>query len=95
MDGNQLETEPHAWDTLIGTSGTNPKILIDLGDLQTDNPGISLALGQPISSAPTAGTDQKNFWIYFGTGRFLYDDDKSDTASNALAAPAAFAAMMS
>ncbi|MCG6893692.1 MAG: hypothetical protein LJE65_08815, partial [Desulfobacteraceae bacterium] len=86
-DGNQIKTEPHEWADLLtaqtNATGPNPKKLIDLGNLSTDNPGISLSIGQPISASPAAGTDGKNFWIYFGTGRFLYDDDKIDTSSNA------------
>lgn len=33
---------------------------------------------QPITAAPSVGTDGHNFWIYFGTGRFLDPDDKTD-----------------
>jgi Tfp pilus tip-associated adhesin PilY1 len=34
--------------------------------------------GQPVTASPTLGTDGKNFWVYFGTGRFLASDDKLD-----------------
>ncbi|MCK5481426.1 MAG: hypothetical protein KAJ06_09770, partial [Gammaproteobacteria bacterium] len=40
--------------------------------------------GQPITSAPTVGTDGIDFWVYFGTGRFFDSDDKTDDSSNAL-----------
>ncbi|SHO45680.1 pilus assembly protein [Desulfopila aestuarii] len=33
---------------------------------------------KPISSAPNAGYDGRNFWIYFGTGRFMDAQDKTD-----------------
>ena len=33
---------------------------------------------QPISAAPGIGWDGYNFWIYFGTGRFYDDWDKTD-----------------
>lgn len=32
----------------------------------------------PISSAPSIGWDGYNFWVYFGTGRFYDDSDKTD-----------------
>lgn len=32
----------------------------------------------PISSAPGVGWDGYNFWVYFGTGRFYDDSDKTD-----------------
>ncbi|MDA3832122.1 MAG: hypothetical protein PF495_01870, partial [Spirochaetales bacterium] len=32
----------------------------------------------PVSTGPGVGWDGSNFWIYFGTGRFLDSDDKTD-----------------
>lgn len=40
-------------------------------DLSTTN--------QPITAAPSVGTDGYNYWIYFGTGRFFDVSDKTDT----------------
>ncbi|MFV0438911.1 MAG: PilC/PilY family type IV pilus protein [Desulfopila sp.] len=33
---------------------------------------------QPVTAAPSAAYDGRNFWIYFGTGRFFDADDKTD-----------------
>jgi type IV pilus assembly protein PilY1 len=33
---------------------------------------------QPITAAPAVGTDGDNYWVYFGTGRFLHVKDKTD-----------------
>ncbi|HHO48516.1 MAG TPA: hypothetical protein ENN06_08720 [Desulfobacteraceae bacterium] len=39
---------------------------------------------QPITAAASVGTDNyKNFWIYFGTGRFFDADDKTDRTQQA------------
>jgi len=35
---------------------------------------------QPITAAPSVGTDRYNYWIYFGTGRFFDSIDKPDDA---------------
>jgi type IV pilus assembly protein PilY1 len=45
---------------------------------------LLLDAGKPITSSPTVGTDGKDFWVYFGTGRFFHDSDKIDSSSNAL-----------
>ncbi|GAB6192349.1 pilus assembly protein [Desulfocastanea catecholica] len=34
---------------------------------------------QPITAAPSVGTDGYNYWIYFGTGRFFDAKDKIDS----------------
>lgn len=41
---------------------------------------LSTATGnsQPITAAPSVGTDGHNFWVYFGTGRFYDAYDKTD-----------------
>jgi type IV pilus assembly protein PilY1 len=39
--------------------------------------------GRPVTAAPMAGWDGQNFWIYFGTGRFFDEDDKSNASSGA------------
>jgi len=38
---------------------------------------------QPITAAASVGTDNYNFWIYFGTGRFFDADDKTDRTQQA------------
>jgi len=68
VSGNQVVTKPSDWNTLI-----NP----------LDNPLPLLDAGKPVTAAPTVGYDGKNFWVYFGTGRFFDGDDKSDASSNA------------
>jgi hypothetical protein len=50
-----------------------------------DNPAgwnfsTMLNLGQPVSAAPAAAYDGRNYWLYFGTGRFFTREDKSTTA---------------
>jgi len=66
-NGDQVVTKPSDWATLLATS--NPLTLIDVG--------------QPITAAPTVGTDGENYWVYFGTGRYFDPDDKTDGSSNA------------
>jgi len=41
------------------------------------------AVNQPITAAASVGTDNYNFWIYFGTGRFFDADDKTDDTQQA------------
>jgi type IV pilus assembly protein PilY1 len=48
--------------------------------LLPDNPVPLIDVGQPVTSAATASWDGENYWIYFGTGRFLDTDDKVDAA---------------
>jgi type IV pilus assembly protein PilY1 len=66
--GNQLVAEPSDWSTLISPLN-NPLYLIDAG--------------RPVTAAAAIGTDGINYWIYFGTGRFLDAGDKTDSSSNA------------
>lgn len=40
-------------------------------------PAIMFNPGRPISAAPSIGYDGENYWIYFGTGRFLDLNDKT------------------
>ncbi|MFC1837406.1 hypothetical protein ACFLYW_01835 [Thermodesulfobacteriota bacterium] len=47
------------------------------------DPELLIDVGQPITTAPTVGTDGVDFWVYFGTGRFFHQDDKTDDSSNA------------
>lgn len=39
--------------------------------------------GKPITAAPTVAKDGRNYWVYFGSGRFLHSDDKTNSYSNA------------
>ena len=48
------------------------------------NPNVLYDPGQPIVTAPTVGTDGRDFWVYFGTGRFFDTDDKTDLGSNSV-----------
>ena len=47
---------------------------------QWPNPAPLIDVNQPITAAPAIGYDGKNYWVYFGTGRFLDQLDKSDTS---------------
>ncbi len=49
--------------------------LIDLSTSAKTGAGY----GQPITAAPSVGTDGYNYWVYFGTGRFFDADDKADS----------------
>lgn len=56
----------------------NTKATTDPSDWEAS---LLIDAGQPITAAPTVGTDTFNYWIYFGTGRFLDTDiDKPDDA---------------
>jgi type IV pilus assembly protein PilY1 len=67
--GNQVVTRPSEWSTLLNASSlTNPLYLINTE--------------QPVTGAASIGTDGVNYWIYFGTGRFYDEDDKTDSSSN-------------
>jgi type IV pilus assembly protein PilY1 len=60
----RVATEPHEWSAL---ATTNPAVLIDAN--------------QPITAAPAIGMDERrNYWVYFGTGRFLDEREKSDAS---------------
>jgi len=68
--GNETASKPSDWATLLSSSSlTNPLPLIDVG--------------RPVTAAPAIGWDGKYRWVYFGTGRFLHADDKTDSGSNA------------
>jgi len=65
--GEQEDTLPHEWSTLLsGSSLSNPLPLINTN--------------QPVTASASVGTDGKNYWVYFGTGRFLSPDDKADAS---------------
>jgi len=63
----QEETEPSDWDQLLNpVSLTNPLPLIDAG--------------QPVTASASVGFDGKNYWVFFGSGRFMDTSDKSDAS---------------
>jgi len=62
-DGEQEFTYPHEWAGMLAPLG-NPNVLLDAG--------------RPITASAAAGTDGKNIWVYFGTGRFFDKLDKQD-----------------
>jgi type IV pilus assembly protein PilY1 len=47
---------------------------------QWPSPSVLINAGQPVTAAPAIGWDGKNYWVYFGTGRFLDEREKSDTS---------------
>ncbi len=67
-DGEQQASNPSDWGTLLADKGlTNPLPLLDVA--------------QPITGAPTVATDGDNYWVYFGTGRFINASiDKTDSS---------------
>jgi type IV pilus assembly protein PilY1 len=73
----QVNTAPNEWPTLL--NGLNQAD----GVTPLQNPGILYDAGKPILTAPTVGTDGRDFWVYFGTGRFFDTRDKTDDSSNA------------
>jgi type IV pilus assembly protein PilY1 len=48
--------------------------------LALSNPAVLIDANQPITAAPAIGWDGKNYWVYFGTGRFLDEREKSDSS---------------
>lgn len=65
----QVESEPKEWSNLYEPNTTPFMPLIDVE--------------QPITTSPTVATDGRDFWVYFGTGRFFDIDDKYNQFSNA------------
>jgi type IV pilus assembly protein PilY1 len=43
-------------------------------------PSVLIDVQQPVTAAPAIGWDGKNYWVYFGTGRFLDERDKPDSS---------------
>ena len=52
-------------------------------NLATPNPKALIDTARPVTAPPAIGTDGYNKWVFFGTGRFFDEDDKSDASSNA------------
>lgn len=48
--------------------------------LASTNPSVLIDAGQPVTAAPAIGWDGRNYWVYFGTGRFLDEREKSDSS---------------
>ncbi len=65
---NEMASRPSDW-TSLSSPTTNPLPLIDVG--------------RPVTAAPAIAWDGRQRWVYFGTGRFLDADDKTDAGSNA------------
>lgn len=61
-------TEPADWAI---------KPMIDLSAAMTDSNGESVT-PKAITASPAVATDGRNFWIYFGTGRYFDVIDKTD-----------------
>lgn len=62
-------------DPTVTTNWTLDSTLLDL----TDGSHANLANGQPIVASATAGTDRAgDHWLFFGTGRFYSQTDKSN-----------------
>ena len=69
-------------DSASGWGGKLRRVVTD-NDLTTSNWNGDSTLanvGQPIVAAPNVGIDDKGKrWVYFGTGRFFVDSDKSNS----------------
>jgi type IV pilus assembly protein PilY1 len=63
--GEQVSTIPSQWSSLINPLA-NPVPLIDVN--------------KPVTASPSVAYDGKNYWIYFGTGRFFDINDKADAS---------------
>jgi type IV pilus assembly protein PilY1 len=48
--------------------------------LTLTNPAVLIDANQPVTAAPAIGWDGRNYWVYFGTGRFLDEREKSDNS---------------
>jgi type IV pilus assembly protein PilY1 len=64
----QVESEPKDWAALYEPDTTPFMPLIDVE--------------QPITTSATVATDGRDFWVYFGTGRFFDIEDKYNVFSN-------------
>jgi type IV pilus assembly protein PilY1 len=64
----QVYSPPSSWSGLYAPDTTPFLPLIDVQ--------------QPITAAPTVGTDGRDFYVFFGTGRFFDLEDKNDNSSN-------------
>jgi type IV pilus assembly protein PilY1 len=88
-DGHTIRTDdfqnPNLWaiKPLLNLSG-EVELLDDDDDDNTNpivdrNPSIPGNPIQPITGAASVGTDGYYYWIYFGTGRYFDDADRTDT----------------
>jgi len=72
VTGKQEGALPSEWRDLLKTAPfTNNQSALD-------NPLPLINTNQPVTASASVGTDGKNYWIYFGTGRFMDTADKSD-----------------
>ncbi len=67
--GAETASKPSDWAGMLSAPLTNPLPLIDVG--------------RPVTAAPAIAWDGTQRWVYFGSGRFMDADDKSDASSNA------------
>lgn len=81
-NGDTWRGKLYRWVTNADDDMTSPekwgKSKVELGP-----PGVMFDPARPVTAAPSVGYDGFNFWIYFGTGRFMHKDDKTDISSNA------------
>ncbi|MCJ7830890.1 MAG: hypothetical protein MUP74_05835, partial [Desulfobacterales bacterium] len=75
VTGKENETLPSQWATLLNSG---PFLDPPQSQLPLNNPLPLINTDQPVTASATVGTDGKNYWIYFGTGRFLDTGDKLD-----------------
>ena len=69
-NGDEMASRPSDWSNLLSSASL-------------DNPLPLIEVNRPVTAAPAIAWDGHNRWVYFGTGRFLDADDKSDSSSNA------------
>ncbi|GAB4342366.1 MAG: hypothetical protein Kow0089_17370 [Desulfobulbaceae bacterium] len=69
-------TYPADWQTRVLIDLSSPGV--DTNNAWHPGPYGNNRFPQPITAAPSVGTDGHNFWVYFGTGRFYDAWDKTD-----------------
>jgi type IV pilus assembly protein PilY1 len=62
------------------TGGMHRFVINDVDDPTTWDFSTMLNLGQPVSAAPAVAFDGRDYWVYFGTGRFFIKGDKDTVA---------------
>jgi type IV pilus assembly protein PilY1 len=62
------------------TGGMHRFVINDVDNPAAWDFSTMLNLGQPVTAAPAAAYDGQNYWLFFGTGRFLIRNDRSTSA---------------
>ncbi|WP_136795720.1 pilus assembly protein [Desulfosediminicola ganghwensis] len=74
--GGETYSTPDDWDVnILLNMGSDSNYNIGGGNIRSQVPGHLL---QPITAEASVGTDGYNYWVYFGTGRYIDALDKTD-----------------